>query len=88
MGYLFAKPKNSTTKGRIQAYVAGQIADLEALKSPMSLYEVGAKYYLTGTLGPKLSLGYQSRAIFEKTGTQYPQSARKDMLVLQFQVSF
>lgn len=88
VGYLFAKPKNSTTKGRIQAYVAGQIADLEALKSPMSLYELGANYYLTGTLGPKLSVGYQSRAIFEKTGIKYTQSARKDMLVLQFQVSF
>lgn len=88
VGYLFAKPTNAVTKGRIQAYAAGQIADLEALKSPMSLYELGANYYLTGTLGPKLSVGYQSRAIFEKTGIKYPQSARKDMLVLQFQVSF
>lgn len=88
VGYLFAKPTNPTTKGRIQVYAAGQIADLEALDSPMSLYELGANYYLTGTLGPKLSLGYQSRAIFEKTGIKYPQSDRKDMLVLQFQVSF
>ncbi len=88
VGYLFAKPKNTATKGRLQVYAAGQIADLEALSSPMSLYELGANYYLTGTLGPKLSLGYQNRAIFEKTGTQYPQSDRKDMLVLQFQVSF
>jgi hypothetical protein len=54
----------------------------------MSLYELGANYYLTGTLGPKLSLGYQNRAIFWKTGIQYPQSDRKSMLVLQFQISF
>jgi hypothetical protein len=41
----------------------------------MSLYELG-NYYLTGTFGPKLSLGYQNRAVFEKT-IQYPQSDRK-----------
>jgi hypothetical protein len=88
VGYLFSKPTNPNVKGRVQAYAAGQIADLEALDSPMSMYELGANYYLTGTLGPKLSLGYQSRAIFEKTAVKYPQSDRKDMLVLQFQVSF
>jgi hypothetical protein len=35
----------------------------------MYIYELGANYYLTGTLGPKLSLGYQNRAVFEKTGS-------------------
>jgi hypothetical protein len=53
----------------------------------MSLYELGANYYLTGTFGPKLSLGYQIE-LFWKTGIQYPQSDRKSMLVLQFQISF
>jgi hypothetical protein len=88
VGYLIAKPTNPSTKGRLQVYAAGQIADLEALDNPMSLYELGANYYLTGTLGPKVSLGYQNRSIFEKTGAQYPQSDRKSMIVLQFQVSF
>ncbi|MBC5839360.1 porin family protein [Flavobacterium muglaense] len=88
VGYLFAKPKNAATKGRLQVYAAGQIADLEALSSPMSLYELGANYYLTGTLGPKLSLGYQNRSIFEKTGVTYPQAERKSMVMLQFQISF
>lgn len=89
VGYLFAKAKDANVKGRIQAYAAGQIADLEALNSPMSMYELGANYYLTGSLGPKLSLGYQSRAIFDKTADiKYSQSDRKDMFVLQFQVSF
>lgn len=69
LGYLFKKPTNQSTKGRIQVYAAGQIADLEALEVPMYLYELGANYYLTGTLGPKLSLGYQNRAVFEKTGS-------------------
>ena len=89
IGYLFSKPTNPNIKGRIQVYAAGQIADLEVLNNPMSMYELGANYYLTGTFGPKISLGYQNRAIFEKTSnTAYPQSDRKDMLVLQFQVSF
>jgi len=89
VGYLFAKPSNPAIKGRIQAYAAGQIADLEALDNPMSLYELGANYYLTGSLGPKLSLGWQNRAIFERPVTgKYTQSDRKNMLMLQFQVSF
>jgi hypothetical protein len=54
----------------------------------MHLYELGANCYLTGTLGPKLSLGYQNRAVFEKTGSLYPQNDRKGMVVRQFQVSF
>jgi hypothetical protein len=50
VGYLF-KAHNPATKGRLQVYAAGQIADLDALNNPMSLYELGANYYLTGTLG-------------------------------------
>ena len=89
MGYLFVKPSNADIKGRIQAYAAGQIADLQAIENPMSWYELGVNYYLTGSLGPKLSLGWQNRAIFEKTVTgKYTQSDRKNMLMMQFQVSF
>lgn len=88
-GYLFAKSANTTTKGKTQVYAAGQIADLEALEIPMTMYELGANYYFTGTLGPKVSLGYQNRAIFDKAITgKNPQSDRKSMVVLQLQVSF
>jgi hypothetical protein len=61
---LFVKPTNPARE--TASLCSGQIADLDALNNPMSLYELGANYYLTGTLGPKLSLGYQNRAIFEK----------------------
>lgn len=88
-GYLFAKSKEATTKGKTQVYAAGQIADLEALDNPMTMYELGANYYFTGTLGPKVTLGYQNRAIFDKAITgKNPQSDRKSMVVLQMQVSF
>lgn len=88
-GYLFAKSKDETTKGKTQVYAAGQIADLEALDNPMTMYELGVNYYFTGTLGPKVSLGYQNRAIFDKAITgKNPQSDRKSMVVLQMQISF
>jgi hypothetical protein len=79
--FVCVKPINPATKGRL--YAAGQIADLDALNNPMSLYELGANYYLTGTLGPKLSLGYQNRAIFEKS----IHLKVIKVLVLQFQIS-
>ena len=88
LGYLLPKSANTTAKGRLQAYVASQIADLEILDTPMTMYELGANYYLTGTLGPKLSLGYQNRALFENNAEKYTQSDRKGMAMLQLQVSF
>ena len=88
-GYLFAKSENADRKGRFQPYAATQIADLEALNTPMTMYELGVNYYTTGTLGPKFSLNYQNRAIYDKTLTgQYKQSDRLGMVVLQCQVSF
>jgi hypothetical protein len=44
------KAYKPATKGDCK-YAAGQIADLDALNNPMSLYELGANYYLTGTFG-------------------------------------
>ncbi len=88
LGYLLPKGATTKSKGRLQAYAATQIADLQILETPMSMYELGANYYLTGTLGPKLSLGYQNRALFENTGGKYTQNDRKGMAMLQFQVSF
>lgn len=88
-GYLFAKSENADRKGRFQPYAATQIADLEALNTPMTMYELGVNYYTTGTFGPKFSLNYQNRAIYDKTLTgQYKQSDRLGMVVLQCQVSF
>jgi hypothetical protein len=34
------KAYKPATKGRLQVYAAGQIADLDALNNPMSLYEL------------------------------------------------
>jgi hypothetical protein len=37
---LFVKPINPATKEDCKLYAAGQIADLDALNNPMSLYEL------------------------------------------------
>ncbi|GIQ59739.1 outer membrane channel protein [Flavobacterium collinsii] len=89
LGYLFGKSDNEARKGRFQPYAATQIADLEALNTPMTMYELGVNYYTTGTLGPKFSLNYQNRAVYDKTLLgAYKQSDRLGMIVLQCQVSF
>lgn len=89
LGYLFGKSDNEAKKGRFQPYAATQIADLEALDTPMTMYELGVNYYTTGTLGPKFSLNYQNRAVYDKTLIgAYKQSDRLGMIVLQCQVSF
>lgn len=89
LGYLFGKSDNAAKKGRFQPYAATQIADLEALDTPMTMYELGVNYYTTGTLGPKFSLNYQNRAVYDKTLIgAYKQSDRLGMIVLQCQVSF
>lgn len=89
LGYLFGKSDNESKKGRFQPYAATQIADLEALDTPMAMYELGVNYYTTGTLGPKFSLNYQNRAVYNKNLTgAYKQSDRLGMVVLQCQVSF
>lgn len=89
LGYLFGKSDNEAKKGRFQPYSATQITDLEALDTPMTMYELGVNYYTTGTLGPKFSLNYQNRAVYDKTLIgAYKQSDRLGMVVLQCQVSF
>lgn len=90
VGYLFKNSEDTAKKGRFQPYLAAQVADLDALNTPMSMYEIGANYYTTGTFGPKFSLNYQNRAVYDKSllNPKYVQSDRLGMVVLQCQVSF
>lgn len=93
-GYLFNKKitEEGKDKGRTQVFVASEVAVLDGLKSPMSMFEAGFNYYITGTFGPKISLSYQNRSVYEATlqarETKLNPSARKGMLVLQYQISF
>jgi hypothetical protein len=90
IGYLFNKSKDENKKGRAQIYGTTQIAALKELKTPMVMFEAGVNYYLTGSFGPKVTLGYQNRGLFASQAgeTQLVSTDRKGMLVMQFQVSF
>lgn len=90
VGYLLKNSEDTAKKGRFQPYLAAQVADLDALNTPMSMYEIGANYYTTGTFGPKFSLNYQNRAVYDKSllNPKYTQADRLGMVVLQCQVSF
>ena len=89
-GFLFNKNKKEEREGRIQIYSAAEIASLEALKTPMSMFELGFNYYITGKLASKITLGYQSRSVFSSTQgqTKLVETDRKGMLTLQYQISF
>lgn len=89
-GYLFNHSKNESIKGRPQIYVCTEYANLQALNKPMTMFEAGINYYITGTFGPKVTLGYQNRGIFKPVAGQIQQvsNGRRGMLVLQYQICF
>lgn len=91
VGYLFGKSLNEAKTGRFQMYASTEIAALEALDTPMTMYELGLNYYFKNNLGPKVTLGYQNRSVFENLDVatnKLTQTDRKGMVVLQMQVNF
>jgi hypothetical protein len=90
VGYLFRKNSDETKKARTQLYASTEVASLQALKTPMVMYEAGINYYFAGSWGPKVSLGYQDRSVFGIVAGEAKQVeiTRKGMLVLQYQISF
>jgi hypothetical protein len=91
VGYLFGKNSDEAKTGRFQMYASTEIAALEALDKPMTMYELGLNYYFKNNLGPKVTLGYQNRSIFENLDiatNKLTQTDRKGMVILQMQVNF
>ncbi len=89
LAYLLGKNKDESKKARTQFYVASEVAVLDYLKTPMTMFEGGVNYYFAGKFGPKVTLGYQNRAVFENNGgSQLTETTRKGMYMVQFQVSF
>jgi hypothetical protein len=91
VGYLFGKSSNEKKTGRFQMFASTEIAALEALDEPMTMYELGLNYYFKNNLGPKVTLGYQNRSISENLDVitnKLTQTDRKGMVVLQMQVNF
>jgi hypothetical protein len=88
MAYIFKN--NDKRTGRPGLFLTSEIASLQALKTPMVMFEAGINYYITGGGGSKITLGYQNRPLFESvTGeTKLVETGRKNMVVLQYQVHF
>jgi hypothetical protein len=86
-GYKFKNnllPENGT----LQPYFTIQYSQFEKLKDPMILMDGGVNWLIHGTHAGKITLGYQSRPVFEKnTANEYVQTGRKGMAVLQYQIS-
>jgi hypothetical protein len=89
VGYKF---KDNLFKENVtlQPYASVQYSVYQALKDPMALYEGGLNWLINGSHNSKLTLGYQSRPIFTQDATtnEWKSTARKGMVVLQYQVSF
>jgi hypothetical protein len=71
-------------------YAASQYSKYQRFKDNMLVYEGGTSWLIKGN-NAKITLAYQSRPIFSSTingeGTEI-KSARRGMIVLQYQVAF
>jgi hypothetical protein len=87
--YLFRK-NLLKSEGTLQPYVTGYYAQLEKLKDPVLLWDVGVNW-IQGGQNSKFTLDYQSRPIFNTASNgdiRETKSARRGMVVLQYQVAF
>lgn len=87
-GYKF-KDDLLPDNGTLLPYVQLQYSRFQALKDEAVMYEGGVSWLIHGTHGGKMSLGLQNRAVFANNSNgEAVQTARKNMLVLQYQISF
>ncbi|MDR0803322.1 hypothetical protein [Fluviicola sp.] len=88
VGYKFRDdllPDNGT----LLPYFQMQYSQFQALKDAAVMCEGGINWLIHGTHGGKLSLGLQNRPVFaNNTNGEAVNTTRKNMLVLQYQISF
>jgi len=85
-GYKFKDnllPKNGT----FQVYANMQNSSYQYLQQKMLMYETGINWLIHGTHGAKLTLGIQNRPVFQSIIGENREVARKNMIVLQYQMS-
>ncbi len=88
-GYLF---KHDLLKscGTLQPYISGSYASYQRLKDPVVVYDIGVNWLMNGH-NSKITIDYQSRPVFN-TDSNFNLSeilsARRGMIVLQYQVLF
>lgn len=87
--YLFKKDLLKS-QGTLQPYASAIYANYQQLKDPMLVYDIGVNWIMSGQ-NSKISLDYQSRPIFNADANgniRETKSARRGMVVLQYQVAF
>jgi hypothetical protein len=87
--YLFRKDLLKS-QGTLQPYASAIYANYQKLKDPVLVYSLGLNWIMSGQ-NSKLSLDYQSRPIFNTDANgdiRETKSARRGMVVLQYQVAF
>ncbi|MNE28585.1 hypothetical protein D3C80_1220300 [compost metagenome] len=88
VGYKF-KDDLLPGNGTLLPYVQMQYSQFQALKDAAVMVEGGINWLIHGTHGGKLTLGLQNRPVFASNSTgEAVRSSRKNMLVLQYQISF
>lgn len=87
-GYKF-KDKLLGDDGTLLPYASVQCSLFEALDEAAIVYEGGLNWLIHGTHAGKITLGLQNRPVFETNGAgQNVQTARRNTVVLQYQIAF
>ncbi|WP_203257985.1 porin [Hyunsoonleella ulvae] len=84
-GYAFKETKFLNQKVIIQPNISIQHSDWDRLTDKMTVYDFTINFFVNGSHGNKLSLGYQHRPIFDANNLQ--QKDYKGMAVMQYQIS-
>lgn len=88
VGYKF-KDDLLPDNGTLLPYFQVQYSQFQALKEAAVMCEGGINWLIHGTHAGKLSLGLQNRPVFGlNSNGEAVSTARKNMLVLQYQISF
>lgn len=84
LGYRLPKSVIGERGGQLQPYVDATVADYDRLKDKMLMWDAGINWLVEGHRS-KISLNYQNRPVFN--ATDYKETTRKGMIVLQFQIA-
>ncbi len=86
IGYKF-KDNLLPENGTFQVYANMQNSSYQYLAQKMLMYEAGINWLIHGTHGAKLTFGIQNRPVFQSIQMENREISRKNMFVLQYQIS-
>jgi hypothetical protein len=87
LGYKF-RDRLLPDEGTLQPYASLQYSRFDLLKDAVAVYEAGINWLIHGTHTGKISAGMQSRPVFSALTGGNVETTRRNMYVLQYQISF